>query len=60
MIGGFLYPGVVSHIGTVSLADGSVRRLVDIKGPMKYQVTSTAFDPQPGPFYTADNVAFAT
>ena len=59
MIGGFLYPGVVSHIGTVSLADGSVRRLVDIKGPMKYQVTSTAFDPQSRTFfYTADNVAF--
>ena len=59
MIGGFLYPGVVSHIGTVSLADGSVRRLVDIKGPMKYQVTSTAFDPQTRTFfYTADNVAF--
>jgi hypothetical protein len=59
MIGGFLYPGVVSHIGTVSLADGSVRRLVDIKGPMKYQVTSTAFDAQSRTFfYTADNVAF--
>ncbi len=59
MIGAFLYPGVVSHVGTVSLADGRVQRLVDVKGPMMYQVTSTAFDPQSRTFfYTADNVAY--
>ena len=59
MVGAFLYPGVVSHVGTVSLADGSVHRLVDVKGPMKYVVTSTAFDPQSRTFfYTADNVAY--
>jgi hypothetical protein len=59
MVGAFLYPGVVSHVGTVSLTDGSVQRVVDIKGPMKYLVTSTAFDQQSRTFfYTADNVAF--
>ena len=59
MIGAFLYPGVVSHVGTVSLADGRVQRLVDVKGPMKYLVTSTAFDSQSRTFfYTADNVAY--
>ena len=59
LVGAFLYPGVVSHVGAVSLGDGGVRRLVDIKGPMKYLVTSTAFDPQSRTFfYTADNVAY--
>ena len=34
-------------------------RLVDVKGPMKYVVASTAFDPDSRTFfYTADNVAF--
>lgn len=59
MIGAFLYPGTVSHVGTVSLADGSVRKLVDVKGPMKYSVSATAFDPATRTFfYTADNTAY--
>lgn len=59
MVGAFLYPGVVSHVGAVSLADGRVRRLVDVKGPMKYVVASTAFDAATRTFfYTADNVAY--
>ena len=59
MVGAFLYPGVVSHVGSVSLADGRVRRLVDVKGPMKYLVTSTAFDAASRTFFfTADNVAY--
>jgi hypothetical protein len=59
LVGAFLYPGVVSHVGAVSLGDGSVRRLVDVKGPLKYAVSSTAFDPQSRTFfYTADNAAF--
>lgn len=54
---GFHFPGVVAHIGAISLDDGNVRRLEDIKGPMKYLVTSTAFDPKRKKlFYTADNV----
>jgi hypothetical protein len=56
LIGAFQYPGVVAYTGAVSLADGSIRKLVDIKGPMKYRVTSTAFDPGTRTlFYTADN-----
>jgi hypothetical protein len=59
LVGAFLYPGTVSHVGTVSLDDGHVRRLVDVKGPMKYLVSSTAFDPDSRTFfYTADNVAY--
>jgi hypothetical protein len=59
LIGGFQYPGVVAYAGVVSLADGSIRKLVDIKGPMKYLVTSTAYDPGTRTlFYTADNVAW--
>ncbi len=56
LIGGFYYPGVVAHIGVMSLADGSIERVVDIKGPMKYKVTSTAYDDQNQVvFYTSDN-----
>jgi hypothetical protein len=38
LIGAFQYPGVVAHAGAVSLKDGSIRKLVDIKGPQKYRV----------------------
>jgi hypothetical protein len=59
LIGAFQYPGVVAYTGAVSLADGSVRKFVDIKGPMKYRVTSTAFDPESRTlFYAADNNAW--
>jgi hypothetical protein len=59
LIGAFQYPGVVAYAGAVSLDGGGVRKLVDIKGPMKYRVTSTAFDPQSRTlFYAADNNAW--
>lgn len=59
MIGAFAYPGVVSHVGRLSLQDGSLERIVDIKGPMKYRVASTAWDPESRTlFYTADNSAW--
>ena len=59
LIGAFRYPGVVGHVGMLSLDDGSVVRLKDIKGPMLYRVTSTAFDPQSRTiFYTEDNYDF--
>ena len=59
LIGAFQYPGVVAYTGVVSLADGSIRKLVDIKGPKKYMVTSTAFDPVTRTlFYSADNTAW--
>jgi len=59
LIGAFRYPGVVAHIGVLSLEDGNIERLKDIKGPMLYRVTSTAWDPQSRTvFYTNDNYAF--
>ncbi len=49
----------MAYAGTVSLSDGSIRKLVDIKGPMKYRVTSTAYDPAARTlFYAADNNAW--
>jgi hypothetical protein len=35
LLAGFHFPGVVAHIGEISLEDGSLRRIEDIKGPMK-------------------------
>lgn len=59
MIGAFRYPGVVAHVGVLSLSDGSVRRVTDIKGPMTYRVTSSAWDAENRTFfYTADNHAY--
>lgn len=59
LVAGFRSPGVVAHIGELSLSDGSVRRLEDIKGPMIYRVASLAFDPDSQTiFYTADNYAW--
>ncbi len=56
MIGAFRYPGAVAHVGKLSLQDGSVERVADIKGPMQYRVTSPAYDAQSNVlFYTADN-----
>lgn len=57
LIGGYYYPGVVGHLGALSLKDGTTRRLTDIKAPMKYRVTSLAYDPdQQLLFYTTDNL----
>ena len=59
LIGAFRYPGVVAHIGLMSLDDGSIERLVDVKGPQIFRVTSLAFDPESDTaFYTTDNYAF--
>ncbi len=52
-------PGVVAHIGAISLADGSIEQLEDIKGPAHYTVTSLAYIPQSDLLiYTTDNNAF--
>jgi len=56
---GVRYPGVVAHLAALSLADGAIRKLHDIKNPMLYRVTSLAYDPGTRTlFYTADNNAF--
>jgi len=59
IIGAFRYPGVVAHVGVLSLDEGNVDRLVDIKGPMLYRVTSLAWDADSRTaFFTSDNYAF--
>jgi hypothetical protein len=53
------YPGVVAHVGAIDTDTGAVDRLVDIKGPVVYQVSSLAYDPAgPTLFYTTDNGAY--
>ena len=55
---GLNYPGVVSHVGAIDVQRGAVERLVDIKGPIIYTVTSLAWDPDSRRlFYTTDNAA---
>lgn len=59
MVGGFRYPGVVAHIGVMSLDSGEIRHLNDVKGPVLYRVSSTAFDPGSRTmFYTTDNTSY--
>jgi len=59
MVGAFRIPGIVAHVGVLSIAEGTVERVTDIKGPMLYMVSSTAYDPQSKTvFYTADNHHF--
>ena len=59
LVGAFRAPGVISNVGVLSLDDGRIRRLADIKGAMLYRVTSLAYDPGAGrAYYTADNYAF--
>jgi hypothetical protein len=54
----FNYPGVVAHVGAIDLATGDVERLVDVKGPVIYTVTSLAYDPTSAQlYYTTDNGA---
>jgi hypothetical protein len=54
----FNYPGVVAHVGALDLATGRVDRIVPLKGPMIYTVTSLAYDEREGViYYTTDNGA---
>ena len=56
---GLNYPGIVGHIGAISLHDGSIAKLHDIKEPKVFIVTSLAYDPEGRTlFYTADNNAY--
>ena len=55
----FNYPGVVAHVGAIDIDTGVVERILAIKGPLIYTVTSLAWDPaQRALFYTTDNGAF--
>lgn len=54
----FNYPGVVAHVGAIDVATGDLERIVDIKGPVIYTVTSLAYDPEGQQlYYTTDNGA---
>ena len=55
----FNYPGLVAHIGSISLDDGSVDPITEIKGPSLFIVTSLAWDPEGHKlYYTTDNGEF--
>ncbi len=52
------YPGIVAHVGALSIQSGSVEKIVDVKDPVLFTVTSLAFDPVNRTlFYTTDNHA---
>jgi WD40 repeat protein len=56
---GVNYPGTLGYIGAISLKDGSIRKIRDIKGPRIYTVTSLTFDPKGKLlYYTADNASY--
>jgi len=49
-------PGRIAHIAVIDPGDLSMRRLVDIKGPALYFVSSLAYDPDTSTlFYSNDN-----
>ena len=55
----FNYPGVVAHVGAIDIDSGAIDRLLPIKGPVIYTVTSLAWDPDSRTlFYTTDNGSF--
>ena len=55
----FNYPGVVAHVGAIDIDDGGLQRIVPIKGPVIYSVTSLAWDPDARTlFYTTDNGSY--
>jgi len=55
----FNYPAVVAHLGSISTEAGSVDKIIDIKGPVIYTVTSVAYDPERHQiFYTTDNLEY--
>jgi hypothetical protein len=59
LIGAFRYPGVLAHIGEMSMKTGKIKRLTNVKGAMLYRVTALAYDPKTNTaWYTADNNAF--
>ena len=55
---GLNYPGAVSNVAKISAKTGAIERLVDIKGPLIYTVTSLVWNPSDRHlYYTTDNGA---
>ena len=47
---------MVAHVGAIDIDSGSVERILPIKGPLIYSVTSLAWDPgERALFFTTDN-----
>jgi hypothetical protein len=58
LLAAFDYQGTVAHMGALSLRDGTMRNLGDLKDPLLYKVTSVAWDPKSRTlFYANDNQA---
>jgi len=56
LVFGVTMPGVIGHLTALSLADGSLHKICDIKGPALHFVTSLAFDAERRIlYYTGDN-----
>jgi hypothetical protein len=56
---GLNYPGALGYVGAISLKNGSIEKLHDIKDPRSYTVTSLAYDEAADTlFYTSDNTAW--
>jgi hypothetical protein len=55
---GLNYPGAVSNVARIFAKTGGIERLVDIKGPLIYTVTSLVWNPSDRHiYYTTDNGA---
>jgi hypothetical protein len=53
---GLNYPGAVAHVARLSSSTGALERLVNIKGPLIYTVTSLLWNPSDRHiYYTTDN-----
>ena len=53
---GVHFPGQVSHLASIDLAKGTMKKLCEVKGPTLFAVTSLAFDPKTRTlFYTTNN-----
>lgn len=53
------YPGRVPAVVAISLEDGSVTELAEVKGAISYRVSSLAYDPANETlFYTTDNLTY--
>ncbi|HEX4823823.1 MAG TPA: hypothetical protein VFV19_05895 [Candidatus Polarisedimenticolaceae bacterium] len=56
---GFNAPGLVAHIGSISLETGALKPIVEVKGPVLFTVTSLAWDPDRKMlYYSTDNTEF--
>ncbi len=53
------YAGRLAHLVEISMSDGKVKELQEVKGSIAYHVSSLAFDPSSQTlFYTTDNLTY--